>query len=60
MSRTAAGMAGLAALGIPDALWALQPDEEAVTFTDYTPAFQINASESRPRVRCVDLRQLTQ
>ena len=60
MSRTAAGMAGLAALGLPDALWALQPDEEAVTFTDYTPAFQIQASESRPRVRCVDLRQLTQ
>lgn len=60
VTGTAAGLAGLAALGVPEALWALQPDEEAVTFTDYTPAFQIQASESRPRVRCVDLRQLTQ
>jgi DMSO/TMAO reductase YedYZ molybdopterin-dependent catalytic subunit len=60
MSRTAAGLAGLAAHGLPETLWALQADEEAVTFTDYTDAFQVQASESRPRVRCVDLRQLTQ
>jgi DMSO/TMAO reductase YedYZ molybdopterin-dependent catalytic subunit len=59
MIRTAAGLAGLAALGLPDTLWALQPGEEPVTFTDYTDAFRILASESRPRVRCVDLRNLT-
>ncbi len=58
MTRTAAGLAGLAALGLPESLWALQPGEDAVTFTDYTDAFRILASESRPRVRCVDLRNL--
>ena len=59
IARTAAGVAGLAALGLPESLWALADDEEAVTFTDYTEAFKIEASANRPRVRCVDLRKLT-
>ncbi len=59
MTRTAAGVAGLAALGLPDSLWAVQDGEEPVTFTDYTDAFKIEASANRPRVRCVDLRKLT-
>jgi len=60
MTRTAAGLAGVAALGLAERLWARQDGEEAVTFTDYTEAFRIHASESQPRVRCVDLRQLTE
>jgi len=59
MARAAAGVAGLAALGLPESLWALQDGEELVTLTDYTEAFKIEASANRPRVRCVDLRQLT-
>jgi DMSO/TMAO reductase YedYZ molybdopterin-dependent catalytic subunit len=59
LARAAAGTAWLAALGVPDALWAQQPGEEPVTFTDYTDDFRIWASEANPRVRCVDLRQLT-
>ncbi len=59
MTRTAAGVAGLAALGLPESVWALQDGDEPVTFTDYTDAFKIHASASRPQVRCVDLRNLT-
>ncbi len=57
--KSAAGVAWLAALGIPESVWALQDGEELVTLTDYTDAFQIEASASTPRVRCFDLRQLT-
>jgi hypothetical protein len=49
----------LAALGIPDSLWALQDGEELVTFTDYTADFKIDAQASNPTVRCFDLRTLT-
>lgn len=59
ITRTAAGTAWLAAIGLPEALWALQPDDELVTFTDYTDEFRIWAQEANPRVRCVDLRLLT-
>ncbi len=57
--RSAAGLAWLASLGVPAAAWALQDGEELVPLTDYTDAFQIEASATTPRVRCVDLRQLT-
>jgi DMSO/TMAO reductase YedYZ molybdopterin-dependent catalytic subunit len=56
LTRTAAA---LAALGVPESVWALRDGEEPVAFTDYTDAFKIEASANRPRVRCVDLRQLT-
>lgn len=59
IAQSAAGLAWLASLGIPDAAWARQGGEEPVTLTDYTDAFRIMASEATPRVRCVDLRQLT-
>lgn len=59
IAQSAAGLAWLASLGIPESAWALQDGEELVTLTDYTSSFQIEASESTPRVRCVDLRQLT-
>jgi hypothetical protein len=59
MTRTAAGVAGLAALGLPESVWARQDGDEPVTFTDYTDAFKIHASASRPQVRCVDLRPTT-
>lgn len=59
LTRTAAGTAWLASLGLPEALFALQAGEELVTFTDYTDEFTVWASEANPRVRCVDLRQLT-
>jgi DMSO/TMAO reductase YedYZ molybdopterin-dependent catalytic subunit len=49
----------LAALGIPHDVWALQPGEEAVSFTDYTDMFKIEAQAANPTVRCVDLRTLT-
>ncbi len=52
-------LAALAALGIPDEVWALQAGEELVRFTDYTDAFKIEAQAANPTVRCVDLRQLT-
>src|SRR5262245_28852654 len=54
-----AGLTGLAALGIPESVWALQPGEELVNFTDYTDQFKIEFSEKNPRVRCFDLRRLT-
>jgi DMSO/TMAO reductase YedYZ molybdopterin-dependent catalytic subunit len=59
LARSAAGAAWFAALGIPEDLWALQPDEELVTFTDYTPQFKVDAQASNPTVRCYDLRKLT-
>jgi DMSO/TMAO reductase YedYZ molybdopterin-dependent catalytic subunit len=59
LARAAAGAAWLASLGVPDGSWAAQAGEELVTFTDYTDDFKIWASEANPRVRCVDLRQLT-
>jgi len=59
IAQSAAGLAGLAALGIPEWAWAAQAGEEMVTLTDYTDAFRIVASEATPRVRCVDLRTVT-
>jgi len=59
ITQSAAGIAWLASLGIPESAWAGQAGEEMVTLTDYTDAFQILASEATPRVRCVDLRTLT-
>jgi DMSO/TMAO reductase YedYZ molybdopterin-dependent catalytic subunit len=59
IAHSTAGLAWLAALGIPESVWARQDGEELVTLTDYTDAFQIEASATTPRVRCVDLRQLT-
>ena len=47
IARTAAGVAGLAALGLPESLWALQDGDEPVTLTDYTDAFKIEASANR-------------
>lgn len=46
-------------LGIPESAWALQDDEELVTFADYTDAFKVEASAANPTVRCYDLRTLT-
>lgn len=59
LARGAAGAAWLAALGIPDAVWALQDGEELVTFSDYTAAFEVEAQPANPTVRCYDLRTLT-
>ena len=59
IAQSAAGLAWLASLGIPESAWAQPDGEEMVTLTDYTDAFQIEASATTPRVRCVDLRQLT-
>lgn len=59
MRQSALGMAWLAALNIPESAWALQQGEELVTFTDYTPAFKVEASPANTRVRCFDLRRLT-
>lgn len=60
LSQGAAGLAWLAALGIPERAWARQAGDELVPLTDYTDSFRVDASEATPRVRCVDLRQLTQ
>jgi DMSO/TMAO reductase YedYZ molybdopterin-dependent catalytic subunit len=49
----------MALLGIPESAWALQDDEELVSFTDYTDAFKVEASAANPTVRCYDLRTLT-
>ncbi len=59
IARSAAGLAWLASLGIPENAWAMQDGEDLVTLTDYTDAFQIEASAATPRVRCFDLRRLT-
>ena len=59
LARSAVGAAWFAALGIPEDLWALQGDEELVTFTDYTPEFKVDAQAANPTVRCYDLRKLT-
>ena len=53
------GAAWLASLGIPESAWAIQDDEELVTFTDYSEAFRVEASPANTRVRCFDLRRLT-
>ena len=59
LARGSAGIAWLAALGIPETVWALQDGEELVTFTDYTADFKIDAQAANPTVRCFDLRTLT-
>ncbi len=59
IAQSTAGLAWLASLGIPASAWGVQSGEEMVTLTDYTDSFRIDASESTPRVRCVDLRTLT-
>ena len=59
LARSAAGAAWFAALGIPEDLWALQADEELVSFSDYTAEFKIEAQSANPTVRCYDLRTLT-
>lgn len=58
IARGSASLAGVAALGIPESVWARQAGEEPVTLTDYTDRFRVDASEATPRVRCVDLRTL--
>ncbi len=57
--RTSSAAAALAALGIPERLWALQEGEMPVAFTDYTDLFKVEAQAANPTVRCVDLRTLT-
>jgi DMSO/TMAO reductase YedYZ molybdopterin-dependent catalytic subunit len=59
IARGTFGAAWLAALGIPEQVWALQDGEELVTFTDYTADFKVNAQAANPTVRCYDLRTLT-
>jgi DMSO/TMAO reductase YedYZ molybdopterin-dependent catalytic subunit len=59
VKQGAAGLAWLAALGIPEDVWALQDGETPVTFTDYTADFKIDAQAANPTVRCYDLRRLT-
>jgi DMSO/TMAO reductase YedYZ molybdopterin-dependent catalytic subunit len=49
----------LAAMGIPESVWALQDGEELVDFADYTSQFRIEYQQTNPRVRCFDLRRLT-
>lgn len=56
-----------AALGVPglvlpcgfQSLWASEAGEELVDFTDYTRAFQVEAQAANPRVKCLDLRNVT-
>ncbi len=57
--RTSSSALFLASLGIPERVWALQPGEEPVRFTDYTDQFKVEAQAANPTVRCVDLRTLT-
>jgi DMSO/TMAO reductase YedYZ molybdopterin-dependent catalytic subunit len=57
--RGGVALSWLAAMGIPETVWALQDGEELVTFTDYTDAFKVEASPANTRVRCFDLRRLT-
>lgn len=59
LRQSVAGAAWLAALNIPESAWAVAQDEEPVTFTDYTPAFRVEASPANTRVRLFDLRRLT-
>jgi DMSO/TMAO reductase YedYZ molybdopterin-dependent catalytic subunit len=59
LSRSAAGLAWMATLGIPDEVWALQEGEEPVVFSDYTADFKVEAQAANPTVRCYDLRRLT-
>jgi DMSO/TMAO reductase YedYZ molybdopterin-dependent catalytic subunit len=59
LKQSAAGVAWLTALGLPENVWALQDGEELVTFSDYTADFKIDAQAANPTVRCYDLRRLT-
>lgn len=59
LARAGWSAAGLAALGIPEGVWALQNGEELVPFTDYTDQFKVETQPRNPRVRCYDLRRLT-
>jgi DMSO/TMAO reductase YedYZ molybdopterin-dependent catalytic subunit len=59
LRQGALASAWIAALGIPEAAWALQAGEELVTFTDYTDAFKVEFSPANTRVKCFDLRRLT-
>jgi DMSO/TMAO reductase YedYZ molybdopterin-dependent catalytic subunit len=59
LRQGALASAWIAALGIPEAAWALQDGEELVTFTDYTDAFRVEFSPANTRVKCFDLRRLT-
>jgi DMSO/TMAO reductase YedYZ molybdopterin-dependent catalytic subunit len=59
MRQSALAAAWLASLRIPDSAWAMQEGEELVTFSDYTEAFRVEASPANTRVRCFDLRRLT-
>lgn len=59
LAHGSAGLAALAALSLPDTVWARQAGDEPVVLTDYTEAFRIDASEATPRVRCVDLRTIS-
>lgn len=59
LTRAAWTTASLAALGIPENMWALQNGEELVPFTDYTDQFKVETQPRNPRVRCYDLRRLT-
>jgi DMSO/TMAO reductase YedYZ molybdopterin-dependent catalytic subunit len=59
LASGAMGAGWLAAVGIPESVWALQDGEELVSFTDYTDQFKVEAQAANPRVRCFDLRRLT-
>jgi DMSO/TMAO reductase YedYZ molybdopterin-dependent catalytic subunit len=59
LRQAAIASAWLAALGIPESVWALQEGEELVTFADYTDAFKVEFSPANTRVKCFDLRRLT-
>ena len=48
LARGSAGIAWLAAMGIPETVWALQDGEELVTFTDYTADFKVDAQAANP------------
>jgi DMSO/TMAO reductase YedYZ molybdopterin-dependent catalytic subunit len=52
-------LAALAALGIPESVWALQEGEELLDFADYTSAFKVDVRRANPHVRHYDLRRLT-
>lgn len=52
-------MEALALTALPRSLWSLQTNEESVGFADYG-LFKLDLGASHPRVRCFDLRQLSQ
>jgi len=45
--------------GVPACALALAPDEELVAFSDYGAEFRVEAQADNPRVKCLDLRELT-